>query len=112
MRKTHQHGDDRCRRLILRDRIDEELVDLDRVGAQPLHLGQAAIADANVIHCDPKAEFAQLPHHGSGSFKIGQFAPLSHFQHDLARRYLCTKNHAAKALNEPLAQQVPRRDVE
>jgi hypothetical protein len=49
VRKTHQHGDDRRCRRIFRDRIDEELVDLDRVGAQPLDLGQAAIADTNVI---------------------------------------------------------------
>src|SRR5690606_27579001 len=58
--QPHQHADHDGGRYVAIDRIDEELVDLERIGPQPLNLRQPAVTDADIVYCHLEAEFANL----------------------------------------------------
>ena len=51
--------DDLGRVVLGQDAVDEHLVDLDRVGAELEHVGQAAVAGADIVDRDTASEFLQ-----------------------------------------------------
>ena len=56
--ELHEHPHDGVCSRIAADRVDEELVDLENVRAEPLNLREAAMADADVVDGDLEAVFA------------------------------------------------------
>ena len=64
-------------------RVDEHLVDLDDVDAELEHVGQAAVAGADVVDRDAHAEALQGGDDAAGLGQVLDRIALGHFQHDL-----------------------------
>ena len=90
----------------------ERLVDLDRVEREALQVGERRMAGAEIVEREADAELAHARQHLRGIFGVLHHQRLGQFELERAARDRRARQHGAQVLDQVVAQQLARRDVD
>ena len=90
------------------ERVDEHLVDLDVVDAELEHIGQAAVAGADIVDRNLAAEFLQRRDHAPRRCQVVERLALGDFKHDLRQPRSASREDLAHLRDDLVAVKCSR----